>query len=363
MGNYEVAVYHWSNWHPYVANDVKRGKGWTEWEYLKSAIPRFTGHRQPRKPLWGYIDDSKPENAELQINTAAEHGITSFIFVWGWSQDDGFGGHGNNLALEKGFLNAANRNRLNFGLMWCGGWCDEAFDYIIANYFSQPNYLRVDGRLYISIYQMDLFMESGGGLEKTSDAIRRFRDKTRKAGLGEIHFAAIEMGLRKDINKIVRELTIDSVTSYAWCHNALPKAEIEGLAGYYKDWARDAMKYWPEFAEKFGVPYYPSVSIGWDPSPRCPDVLPYKVGGPLLYHCLDGTYEVLVEPYLSNIVIDNNPELFREALIKARDYMEIYEKSKMVTIYAWNEWTEGSNLEPDDLYGMGYLKAIKDIFG
>ena len=34
----------------------------------------------------------------------------------------------------------------------------------------------------------------------------------------------------------------------------------------------------------------------------------------------------------------------------------------VVTLYAWNEWTEGGYLEPDTTHGMGYLEAIKRVF-
>ena len=34
----------------------------------------------------------------------------------------------------------------------------------------------------------------------------------------------------------------------------------------------------------------------------------------------------------------------------------------MDEIIPWNEWTEMSYLEPDDVYGYGYLEAIRDVF-
>ena len=37
-------------------------------------------------------------------------------------------------------------------------------------------------------------------------------------------------------------------------------------------------------------------------------------------------------------------------------------KAPFITVNSWNEWTETSYLEPDDLYGYGYLEAIKDVF-
>ena len=36
---------------------------------------------------------------------------------------------------------------------------------------------------------------------------------------------------------------------------------------------------------------------------------------------------------------------------------------RILNINCWNEWTEGSYLEPDQHNGMKYLEAVRDVFG
>ena len=38
------------------------------------------------------------------------------------------------------------------------------------------------------------------------------------------------------------------------------------------------------------------------------------------------------------------------------------ENERVITINSWNEWDEGSCLEPDMIYGKDYLKAVKEVF-
>ena len=48
----------------------------------------------------------------------------------------------------------------------------------------------------------------------------------------------------------------------------------------------------------------------------------------------------------------------------ARDYVDKHPKQvPLITINSWNEWTETSYLQPDNIYGYGYLEAVRKVFG
>ena len=60
----------------------------------------------------------------------------------------------------------------------------------------------------------------------------------------------------------------------------------------------------------------------------------------------------------------NTPERFREGLEKTKErLMREPAAHRILNINSWNEWTEGSYLEPDTVHGMKYLEAVRDVFG
>src|SRR5215469_6254296 len=77
-----VAAYYYPCEHPDPHWDKNKYPGFTEWDLVRSAPPRFPGHAQPKVPLWGYTDESKPDVMAQKIAAAADHGVNVFIFDW-----------------------------------------------------------------------------------------------------------------------------------------------------------------------------------------------------------------------------------------------------------------------------------------
>jgi hypothetical protein len=67
-------------------------------------------------------------------------------------------------------------------------------------------------------------------------------------------------------------------------------------------------------------------------------------------------------PY-TNIISNNTPENFKTALQMSKDkLLSDPDGPRILNINCWNEWTEGSYLEPDTEYGYGFLEAVRDVF-
>lgn len=371
---YDVSVFYFPNYHVDPRNEAAHGAGWTEWELVKRAGPKFPGHAQPKVPLWGYEDESDPAVMARKINAAANHGIRQFIFDWYWYDDGPF----LNRCLEEGFLAAPNADRLQFSLMWANhAWTDihprkaygepptlyrgvvtpETFetvtDYVIQTYFRHPSYYKINGCPFFSLYELMTLMRGLGGAEATRQALRRFREKTKAAGFPDLHLNAIVWGVQilpgeeaiQDPAQLLTALGFDSVTSYVWIHH-VPLTQFPETP--YDRVMDEAEKHWSVAQAEYPLPYFPNVTMGWDSSPRTvqSDVF-QNIGYPFM-------------PMLSG----NTPERFREGLARAKAFLDIQGTGpRLLTINAWNEWTEGSYLEPDTVHGWGYLEAIRDVFG
>ncbi len=372
----EIAAYYFPNYHPDPRNEKRYGQGWTEWELIRHAGPRFPGHEQPVVPGWGFEDEADPKVMARKINAAKDHGLDVFLFDWYHYEDGPF----LEKALHEGFLKAENRNRLKFALMWANhDWVDimpaksstnplrdatllypgamsrESFrkmtHMIIETYFKQPNYWLIDGCPYFSIYELARFISGVGGLDQAVEALEEFRADVRKAGFTDLHLNAVywqqailpgEQALPADPSEIFRRLGFASFSSYVWIHHVglseFPVTAYDKVKELY-------FNYWSEVVKKIHLPYLPNITKGWDASPR---TVRSDVFRPLNY------------PFMATMG-GNTPERFGAALEEGlRRVAEQTGPVRALTVNAWNEWTEGSYLEPDERHGMAYLEAIRE---
>lgn len=373
----EVAVYYFPNYHVDPRNEIVHGKDWTEWDLVKCAQPRFEGHAQPKVPVWGYQDESDPAVFAQKIDAAADHCVDTFLFDWYWYNDGPY----IQGALEKGFLQAPNAHRLKFALMWANhDWVDihptslnnrgenarllypgaitqstwdTMTDYIIETYFKHPSYWKIDNRPVFMVYELFKLVDGLGGADSTRQALEAFREKTRKAGFDDLHINAVVWGVQilpgektfSDPRQMLETLGFDSVASYVWVHHVvLPDFPATDYAAIMPQ----AIDSWAELQAKYGLPYFPNVTMGWDASPRT---------------LQSDSFENRGYPF-GPVMTNNTPANFKKALQAGKEFLEASQSQpKILTINAWNEWTEGSYLEPDTDNGMGYLEAIREVFG
>ena len=356
---YDIAAYVWPAYQPEPRwaelGIFADGKG--EWQNVYEAKPKWEGHRQPLVPLWGYENEADPKVMEKKIDAAVSHGVNVFIYDWYWFCGRPFLED----ALNKGFLGAKNNGKMKFYLMWAnhhvtklwdnkaadkkwnepvwrGGVDAEEFRKIsrrwIEKYFSRANYYRIDGKPVLMIYDIAVFVEGIGGIENAAAALDGFRAECVRAGFGGAHLMVCDYALKPET---LKRLGIDSATAYTFAH-----WRSAGADSSYATWAEKCARRFDTSKSGLGVGmYFAHASVGWDDNPRYP--------------------ASSIRPAIK----DSSPEKFEAALRRARDWCDNNTPAgapKLITINSWNEWTEGSYLEPDTHFKFGYLEAIKRVF-
>lgn len=364
-GKTYVCAYIWPSCHDdSLAHRWLWEDGTGEWEVIKKGNPRFSGHYQPRQPLWGYEMDDDPVVVEKWIRTALKYGINTFIYDWYWySTEDGYSGPYLESALDDGFLKAPSHNKMNFYIMWANH--DVVYNYwnyhkwgdngnllfspdvdwdsmkkitarIISQYFTRPEYVKIDGCPVLGIFSVGNLIRSFGSLEGAAKAVAYMREEVVKAGFPGLHLQQIQGGgslmseeTVRGMQKIIEALGIDSEALY----------NMGGFDPDYLVHGKNGIDIRRQMDKVFDIPVFPCVSIGWDDTPRFP-----------------GKGEGDVTQF------NNTPQAFATFLSKAKKYMEDHtDQPRFMMINAWNEWVEGSYLLPDMKNGYGYLEAVRDV--
>ena len=372
--NFDVAAFIWP---AYTGDELRTRifwpKGIGEWEAVQNAKPSFDGHLWPRKPVWGYVNEADPAVMEMEIEQAASHGVNVFIYDFYWYDGRPFLEN----CLNDGYLKAKNNDKVKFYLMWANhdigySWdirnSDMEGEYTleqlgqsmlytgavnraefekiskrwIERYFKHPSYYKIDGKPVLMIFSLPVLIKGLGGVFETEDALRWLKNECVKAGLSGLHlqlnqhqvcYEIYDGDRLMPIDEVIRRFGFDSTTNYQMLNVCKERERDYGKMVAYAEVG------WERMDSDSPVPYFPQVSVGWDNTPRFQKPRKY-------------------------IITENTPKEFKNALRKAKEFMEKRpDRHPLITVNSWNEWTEGSYLQPDDIYGYGYLDAVKEIFG
>lgn len=328
----DVGAFYFPGWHsksPYW-NDLKGlpgsrspGKAWPE-----------------RTPLLGYYAEEDPAVAQAHIDWAREYGVDFFAFDWYWN--------GVKTELDhalRAFLLARDRRNVRFCLMWANhsdvprtrSEFDQMVEYWIANYLADPGYYRLMGKPLVFVFDAALLDRNAQKFgESVKSLLARADAAVRAKGLPGISFVAITNDMPSD--PLEDRLLATGFRAYtAWnyvvARNASPVAEYDSMVETYLEFYRAAAR------TKHKLAYLVPASPGWDKRP-------WRADKPFVHVREHAT-----------------PQKFERMLVGARALVEREPGPRILMIEAWNEFGEGSYIEPTKGWGTQYLDTLRNVFG
>lgn len=349
-----LVAFYLPQFHPIAENNLAWGKGFTEWDNVTTAQPRFVGHQQPLLPSeLGFYDLRLEENIQNQIDLAKKHGIYGFSFYYYW-----FSGR---RLLEKPLDIFLKNKDIDFNFMitwanenWTKRWDGQEQEVIVEQkYLAEdplkfitdvegilldPRYIQEDGKPVLGVYRA---MHLG----KPAEYVKVWREYFRKKHGKELQVISVlgfdgedprEYGF--DAGLEFEPMTTIRVTDF----NAKPPYPPD-LAGKLLDADYVGAVYdyrqiacFGQIPERVKFPTYKSVTPSWDNDAR-------RKGNN------------------STVFYGSNPDLYAAWLDSVLRAETSKTKAPLLFLNAWNEWAEGAVLEPSKFYGSAVLNRTAEV--
>jgi hypothetical protein len=319
--------------YPYKTHDED-----SEWKRCVSKQPA------PR-PLLGFYDDSLPEVNDWHIKWALEHGISFFAFDWYWNAGE------KRLArsLEQGFLNAKYSGMMKFCIHWCNHSLDwkqngkpaaldfsskalaEMTVYLADHYFNRPNYLTVEGRPVLMVFVPGALIGANGNAAGFRRTLGEMNAILRGKGLKDLYLVALGAGGRS-----FEEAGFSAFTAYSY-YGTDANSKYEWKRGFsvpYEDMVTHFESMWRAAGRTKSLPYIVPVGSNWDDRPRAGNN--------------------------AAVITGKSPDLFERMCRGSLKHVD--KRTHLAVIEAWNEWGEGSFIEPDKELGFAFLDRVRKVF-
>lgn len=344
----KYVAFYLPQYHSFPENDAWWGKNFTEWTNVTKTVPLFTGHYQPRLAGdLGYYRLDDKNTIKEQMNLAKKYGIYGFCIYYYWFDGKKLMNTPLNLIMENKDLNLpfcvcwANEN-------WSRRWDGKESDILIAQnyndsfaekfiadvseYMKDSRYIRMGGKPVLIIY-------NANEIPNLKETLNIWRAYCKENGIGEIHISAVDFAL----NEISKEAGFDDYVEFP-PHSVYhyDKKELSGeldimnpeYQGVVYDYQEIVKK--KEYIKRAQRNLIPGVFLAWDNTAR-------KKNASTVYH-------------------NYSPIAFGEWLsdVSAYEMSVRPQGERFVFINAWNEWAEGTYLEPDRKYGYAALETVRN---
>jgi len=351
MGDYKkkLIAYYLPQYYQIPQNDKWFGAGFTEWYNTSKAVPQFDGHWQPHIPIdVGYYNLESTRVMHRQIELAKMYGIYGFCFYYYWFS-------GGEKIMEKPIDNWIKDKNINFPFMlfwanedWTNTWGEEAdlgtktysaktnpedvkkFVKDIMPFIKKPNYITIDGRPHIIIYQAlkDPYLP---------EFIKGISDLIQIKGVKKPYISLVFPDHKPD-KFDPRKFNADAAVEFGvhmkirpdYIQKPISKNKIVNHLARITEYDMKEFIDNDKFIYKTDFMVHKGVMTSFDNTAR-------KV--------YSGAHLFRLTPYLYK-------KWLKSILQKS--------KSEYIFLSAWNEWAEGMHLEPDHKYGYAYLQATKE---
>jgi len=344
----KIIAFYLPQFHPIPENDAWWGKGFTDWRNVTRAYPLFNGHFQPRLPAdLGFYDLRLAEVRTEQARLAKEYGIHGFCYHYYWFNGKKLLELPLTKVLETGepdfpfCICYANEN-------WTRRWDGQEHEILMKQEHSTENdrrfirelipvfrderYIRIQTKPLLLVYRSSLFPDP----RQTTNI---WREEARDAGFEDLYLCKCQtFGDFEDPGKAGFDAMVEFPPhcieiAYRYAYQDMVTAVQPSFSGYvfdYTDTAVEMMnRQWPDHQ------LFKTVMLAWDNTAR------RGLGANIFHNFSIDVYE----RWLSKVI--------------KRTIQKYPDEEQIVFINAWNEWAEGTYLEPDQQYGLQYLEATQ----